>query len=214
MQHRFRLFSVRAGLGAALIAGILIATTLHASPRGNLIRNGDFEAVDAADPTALPSAFRTSSDGQDGEVVSFSLDSEEKTSGERSLRIQRSTDRGNARVTIATVPVRPGGRYYLACQVKSTEGRPGLLLNTQDRSRQRVEPIMRDAVAVTPGVEMTDQTNLIMLPRATSPDPDGFNELAVVFTVPDDAHLLTIQTNYSWVVGAAWFDDFQLHSLD
>lgn len=198
----------------ALLVSMVLAQTALAADRGNLIRNGNFENVDPANPTALPRTFSTSSDGQDAEVVSFSLDPQEKTSGERSLRIHRETDQGNARVTIARVAVRPGGRYYLSCQVKSTEGRPGLLLGLQDRTRQRVEPELRDAVALAPGVEMTDQAHLIMLPRATSVDPDGFNELAAAFTVPPDAHLLTIQTNYSWVVGTAWFDDFQLFSLD
>lgn len=186
-----------------------------AEDRGNLIPNPGFEDIaEGSDPSILPRGMQATSDEKEHEVAFFSLAEDQKASGKRSLCIRRTDKKGNARVTIATIPVQPGGRYYLSCEVKSTDGRPCLLLDLQDKNGKGVTEPLIDAVNLSPGGTLAHGGRMISLPWATSEHPDRFNKLEAVFTIPPDIHFLVLRTNYSWITGTAWYDDFALYSLD
>ena len=202
------------GLASALGAFTCSSSVLAAD---NLIPNGNLEQTTEMSADGLPKHMTYWSDIKDHPVAKHYLSQEEKISGRNSLCIERLNDpKGASRISVVnSITVNPGQRYYFSCKIKSTLGCPKVLLFVRNLEKIELPLGFEDAVTTTPGALITHDGGMIQLQQNMAENPKGFNKVDLTFTLPQKACSLNIVIEYSHcVLGKAWFDDFELFSLE
>ena len=196
------------------VAALIAPLFLFANAKGeDLIPNGTLANVTWR-TGGLPAGMSFHADTDGGPVAAASVSDAAPDAAMHTLCIERTGPKGNAHIQLGSaLPVKQGCRYYFSCQVKTTRGASGVFFDFLNSEKRRVSKgFFMDAVSTNPDVQV--MANRIELRRCLASQPDGFNTLDVTFTVPEGGSFVSIGLGYSWIVGTAWFGDFQLLPLD